>query len=278
VTLAVLAAGARVVAPGEPHDRRVCAREDEGGVAMGAGEQSCATAEVVAIADAPQWIARAVTPEPAPVPVPEPTPAPAAAAKEPTAPPVSVRSEPLAAADPDDRPAATEPSDRRKIVLRLGARGGLVARVRPVDGAASADVRLGRFAGPSAWLDVQVWPSSAAEGRLRIVEAVPALGLRWRFVVHDRVALDAGALVGVAVHAYALSGRRDVTADISGELAGAIGIRLVRSLQLEAELRGGLVGRDRRHQIGNVPVWERDAWRVSAFAGFSWGFDLRRRR
>jgi hypothetical protein len=288
VTLAVLAAGARVAAPGTAHDRRVCAAEDDAGVVLGSGEGSCAAAEVVAIAEAPRWIARAVTaptaaaasePEPdgaaelapqpeakaEPAPETEPAPARAAAARP-------IRAEPAVPS------RATNAAARRPLALRLGARAGIVARTRPVDGAVGADVRIGRAAGPSAWLDVQVWPSREAAGNLAIVETLPAVGLRWRFVVHDRVALDAGALVGVAVHAYRSTTLRGSVADVSGEIAGALGIRLVRTLELQLEARGGLAGRSRAHEIDGRIAWERNAWRISAFAGLSWGFSLGGRR
>lgn len=286
VTLAVLAAGARVAAPGAAHDRRVCAAQAEAGVVLGSGEASCTAVEVVAIGEAPQWIAKAVAEPPSASAVVEPASAAEVEPAEPTAEAAPGEKEPEATPEESreasvraaiDPPRVSE-AQRRRLVLRVGARGGLVARVRPVDGAVGADLTLGRFAGASLWLDMQVWPSRGSAANLVIVETVPAVGVRWRFLVHDRVSLGAGALVGVAVHAYRSDTRRGTVADISGEVGGGVGVRVVRSLEVGLEVRGGLVGRDRAHQVAGESAWARDAWRWSACLGLSWGFDLRRAR
>lgn len=292
VTLAVLAAGGRVVAAGAPYDRVVCATpRDDTGFALASGEGSCEAAEVVAIADTPGWVAHALAPAPGDVLPPDPSAAEEAAPPAPLEETASSREEVPTRERQTERPGPSPPpaepdrtAKERRPVLRIGARGGLVARTGPVDPAVGVDLRLGRAVGPTAWIDAQVWPSRA--GPLRIVDAVPAAGLRWRFDVHDRVSLDVGALLGLAVHTWSVTGSSEVPAgrragrrfDVSGELAGALGLRIVRSLQLELELRGGLTGRARTHLLGVDDAWSRSAWRIVAYGGLGWTFDLRQTR
>jgi hypothetical protein len=218
-------------------------------------------------ADVVQRAPWAAQPEPEPAPEPEPEPA--------------TDTERPPRLDVAPQPAAPPPRPRRGMV-RVGARGGLVGRLQPVDAALGADVRLGSTRGPAGWIDLQIWPTRATghpgASSLRIVEVVPALGFGWRFVPHPRVALDPGLLLGLDVHAYRSDVDRGRRTDASIEAAFGVAFDIVAGLELGVQVRGGRSARARTHDILGTEVWHRDAWRVAAFVEVAYAFEFGRSR
>lgn len=159
-------------------------------------------------------------------------------------------------------------------VLRIGIAGGLVSRLRPVDGAVGAHVRFGREPGVGVRVDLDVWPS--VHDAVRVVETAPSVGLDARVISTDLLALDIGVLVGPVVHSYAVTGGSEGNrVDWNLTLPVALSFRIAAGLEGSLGLRIGRAGRARSHVINGEEVWARDAWRVGASLGLAWQWRLR---
>jgi hypothetical protein len=159
-------------------------------------------------------------------------------------------------------------------VLRVAVAGGLVSRVRPVDGAVGAHVRFGREPGLGVRVDVDLWPS--LHDAVRVVETAPSVGLDGRVISTDLLALDIGMLVGPVVHSYAVTGgARGSRVDWNLTLPVALSFRIVAGLEGSIGLRLGRAGRARSHVINGEEVWARDSWRIGVMLGLAWQWRLR---
>lgn len=139
---------------------------------------------------------------------------------------------------------------------------------------------IGREPGLAAWVELQTWPS-VLSGVLRVVEIVPAVGLRLRPLTRGRVAWDIGSLLGLQIHTYRFrfrdpaAGRffsnRGTVFDWSLEAATGVSIRLWRLHELQILLRGGTTGRTREHRFEGAPLWRRAPFRLGLTMGFNFG-------
>lgn len=164
------------------------------------------------------------------------------------------------------------------LTVRGGVAVGVVSRSAAADLLIAASGYLGREPGVSGWLDVQVWPSFV-DASLRIVEAVPAAGLRVRVLTRGRWSLDTGALLGVQLHRYSFtqtdvdsfSSGRGLAIDISTEAAVGASFRMGGRHEIQALLRVGQSGRSREHISQGTERWRRGAWRIGASLGVTFG-------
>jgi hypothetical protein len=185
-------------------------------------------------------------------------------------------------ARPSTSPAPGPPDKARRhghwarpaTVLRVGVSGGLVGRVRPVDGAIGAHARLGREPGVGLRVEVEVWPS--LHDALRVVDIAPSAGLDGRLVSTELLALDLGAVVGPVIHHYAINdGPRGNRVDWNLTVPLTLSFRIVAGLEGSVGLRLGRSARARTHVINTDEVWARGAWRVGAMLGFAHQWRLR---
>jgi hypothetical protein len=190
-----------------------------------------------------------------------------------------------------ERPPAREPrlwsapEPRRTwanapLVLRGGFSVGVIGRIQPPDAVVAGSLLIGREPGLSAWIDLQLWPSTGGPG-LFIFETLPAVGVRVRPVMGRSFAFDLGALVGVQTHSYRFRLEEDTASGIAVDASfeGAVGysVTLWRDHELQMLFRFGRSGRRRSHiHPDDRVLWEREAWRVGATIGLMFGRRLRR--
>jgi hypothetical protein len=186
------------------------------------------------------------------------------------------------AAEPRDPPPVSE--QRRwghaPLVLRGGPMVGVIGRLTEADAVVGASMLIGREPGVSAWIDLQLWPSTMRGEPLFVFETLPAVGVRLRPLTKGRFSIDLGALVGMQTHSYrfaGLNGRdRGFALDWSLEGAAGFSVRLRREHEMQVLFRVGRSGRRRRHTSEGFTEWLREAWRVGATLGFTFGRRLRR--
>lgn len=175
------------------------------------------------------------------------------------------------------RPAAAR--HERPVVVRGGAAVGFVARNPALDAAVTTSLFIGREPGPSAWIDLQLWPSTRNDG-LVVFETVPAVGLRLRPATMGRFSVDLGALLGLQTHTYGVDRASlhvdGVAADVSGEAAIGFALRVWRDHEVQLLVRGGLSGRRREHTDRDEVLWRRGAARIVTTLGMAFGRRLSR--
>ena len=190
------------------------------------------------------------------------------------------------------RPVEEAPAPTRKrapvwpnarTMIRGGVAVGAVLRGPAVDPGINAYAIWGREPGFSLWLDVQMWPSSARP-RLHVIETLPAVGVRLRPLVEDRVSLDMGALFGLLFHSWRFDAQgsdfeesnRGYAVDGSMELAIGPAVRLWSDYELVVLGRAGWTGTPRAHTDAFDELWLRAGWRVGATVGMNFGREVRR--
>ena len=159
-------------------------------------------------------------------------------------------------------------------VLRVGVSGGLVSRLRPVDGAVGIHARFGREPGLGVRADLEVWPS--VHDALRVVEVAPSVGLEGRLVSTELLAFDVGALLGPLVHEYSIQGgARGRRIDWNVSVPLSLSFRIAAGLEGSIGFRLGRSGRARSHVIDGEGAWARGAWRLGAMLGLAYQWRLR---
>lgn len=284
MALGVLAAGARLVPPGQAAEFQVCATQEAeaspqmslveadaecdpaaaAGTAAPVGAVVSRSAAIVAVA-----MAGALDAEPPPTQeVPEPAPPPA----------------PEPATD-SERAPGLEPTPRRGItplvgaplVVRGGVSAGLIGRVEFVDALLTASMTIGREPGIQGWLEVQVRPVSVVDP-LKIVETFPAAGLKFRVVTIRRFSFDIGALIGPEIHTYVLQDSRVQTGgnDVGASAESVLGFafKVWKEHEIQCLLRVG-TGKERVHRFDDQVLWQRNNLRVGATLGMAFGRKLR---
>ncbi len=164
----------------------------------------------------------------------------------------------------------TEP-DPRRTALRIGVRTGIYGRLSSADAAIGTSLRVGREPGPAGIVDLLFVPASATD--ISIFETSIGAGFGWMWSVSPVVGLHTEAVGGLQIHRFRQRGgqtghRYDWTAEVP---IGA-SFRLARHLRLDLRVRGGRTGRGREHRVDDVVVWSRNAWRIGASVGLSYGW------
>lgn len=167
--------------------------------------------------------------------------------------------------DQDDRP------DPRAPAIRIGVRTGIYGRLSSADAAVGTTMRVGREPGPGGLLDVLMLPTSAPD--ISIFETSIGAGFGWTWAVTSIVGIHLQGIAGLQIHRYrqrgAQTGHRY---DWTAEIPVGTSLRLARGLTLDLAVRGGRTGRGREHRVDDVVVWSRNAWRIGASVGLSYGW------
>jgi len=167
-------------------------------------------------------------------------------------------------------PRQAEPV-RRGPTVRIGARAGIYGRLSSADAAVGTTLRVGGEPGPGGLFDVLMVPASAPD--ISIFETSISAGFGWMWAPTPTVALHLQGLAGLQIHRFrqrgAATGHRF---DWTAEIPVGASLRLARRLRLDLRVRGGRTGRGREHRVDDAVVWSRNAWRIGASVGLSYGW------
>lgn len=169
--------------------------------------------------------------------------------------------------------AATPPSATAPAI-RIGVRTGVYGRISAADAAVGTSLRVGREPGPGGIFDLLFVPSSAPD--ISVFETSISGGFEWMWSLHPVVALRLAGLAGVQVHRFRQRTQEPGhQVDWTAEIPVGSSFRLGPRLRLDLTIRGGRSGSVREHRVEDVVVWRREAWRIGASVGLSYGWSPR---